>query len=276
MSRRVLAAVAQMTSTPDVSRNLTIAVDLIAKARAQGAAILFLPEASDFIAPASEVTKLSQTISDDGPNEFLDGLRSAAREAGIFVNAGLHELPQTQSPSRCYNTNVLISNEGAVTGTYRKMHLFDVDLAPNGPTIRESNTTIPGSDLVPPVPTPIGSLGLQTCFDVRFSEPSRLLTQAGAVALTFPSAFAERTGAAHWEVLLRARAIENQSYVFASAQIGEHFPGRRSYGYSMIVDPWGTVVAQCPQRDDPAGTLCFAEIDLDFVAKVRREMPMGW
>jgi len=156
------------------------------------------------------------------------------------------------------------------------MHLFDVDLSPTGPKILESATTIPGKDLVEPISTPIGKLGLQTCYDIRFSEASRSLAQQGAQLLTFPSAFAPHTGAAHWETLLKARAIENQCYVFGSAQIGEHFPGRKSYGRAMIVDPWGVIVAQCPEVATEEGKLCFAEIDLDYVMKVRKEMPMGW
>jgi len=107
-----------------------------------------------------------------------------------------------------------------------------------------------------PVQTPVGSLGLQTCFDLRFPQQSQDLVKAGAVSLSYPSAFTERTGAAHWEILLRARAIENQCYVFCSAQIGEHFPGRKTYGHAMIVDPWGTVVAQCPQVATPSVVLC--------------------
>ncbi|KAG8923390.1 Nitrilase [Tulasnella sp. 418] len=158
------------------------------------------------------------------------------------------------------------------------MNLFDVDLSPNGPTIKESDTTIRGTTLESPIPdTPVGNLGLQTCYDIRFSTGSQLLTSDArypATALTFPSAFAVHTGAAHWEVLLRARAIENQCYVFGSAQVGEHFPGRRSYGYAMIVDPWGTVVAQCPQTTSEP-QICVADIDLEVVRKVRREMPMG-
>ncbi|KAF8324036.1 carbon-nitrogen hydrolase [Clavulina sp. PMI_390] len=278
MSRRILAALAQLTSTPDVSHNLKTAVSLIKRAREAGASILFLPEATDFIAPAAKVLELSQPIA-PGQNEFVDGIIEAAREAGIFVNVGVHELPVStdSKPDRCYNTNLLISNEGTILSSYRKVHLFDVDLAPDGPTIKESNTTIPGDELTAPVVTPVGLLGLQTCFDVRFSDSARALVQKHNVtALTYPSAFAERTGAAHWEVLLRARAIENQCYVFGSAQTGEHFPGRRSYGYAMIVDPWGTVIAQCAQVSPPSATLCVAEIDHSFVAKIRREIPMGW
>jgi len=281
----VLAAVAQLTSTPDVTQNLSVVSGLIREAGYLGAAIIFFPEVSDFIARPADVPRLSRPLGlPRGHNEFVDGIQAAAKAAGIFVNIGIHELPQTQTSSvletdippnaRCYNTNIVVSDEGNLLSSYRKMHLFDVDLAPAGPTVKESATTIPGTSISDPVQTPVGNLGLQTCFDIRFPRHSQDLVKAGAVSLTYPASFTEVTGAAHWEVLLRARAIENQCYVFGSAQIGEHYPVRRSYGHAMIVDPWGTVVAQCPQVATSSGSLCFAEIDLDYVTKVRREIPM--
>jgi len=192
----------------------------------------------------------------------------------------IHEAPSEGEDKRCYNTNLLIDPTGNVNA-YRKIHLFDVDLAPLGPTLKESNTVIAGTTLLPPIPgTPVGDLGLQTCFDLRFPLPANKLASPEfsphpATALTYPSAFTVKTGPPHWETLLRARAIENQCYVFASAQVGEHFPGRVSHGHALIIDPWGTVVAQCSPFVDPNGSLCYAEIDLDLVTKVRREMPMG-
>ncbi|KAF9515061.1 hypothetical protein BS47DRAFT_1294493 [Hydnum rufescens UP504] len=243
-THRVLAAVAQLTSVPSVETNIGVVVDLVRRAGAAGAKVLFLPEASDFIAPASSVPDLSRPIVDGERNDFVDIVKTAAREADIYVNVCVHETPsQAESSGRCYNTNLVVSNMGDIVALYRKMHLFDVDLGPSGPTIKESNTTIPGTTLVAPVVTPIGLLGLQTCYDLRFTQESNRLAKHGAQCLTYPSAFALHTGAAHWELLLRARAVENQCYVFGSAQIGEHFPGRQSYGHAMIVDPWGSVVA---------------------------------
>ncbi|KAG8859684.1 Carbon-nitrogen hydrolase [Tulasnella sp. 330] len=277
----ILAAVAQMTSTPSIAHNLSIVLGLIERASALGAKILFLPEAADFIAPASEVAKLSRGLRDP-KNEFYWAIADATRRKDIWVNFCLHEAPEPNVPKldtegRCFNTNLLL-HKGHLEGWYQKMKLFDVDLAPNGPTIKESNTTIPGDELHPPIPnTPVGNLGLQTCFDIRFSRPFHALLsdkRYPATAITYPSAFATHTGAAHWQTLLKARAIEGQCYIFGSAQAGEHYPGRRSYGHAMIVDPWGTVIAQCSQKDGPQ--ICVAEVDLEYVAKVRKEMPMGW
>ncbi|KAG9031184.1 Carbon-nitrogen hydrolase [Tulasnella sp. JGI-2019a] len=275
----ILVAVAQMTSTPSVVHNLSTVVRLIERASALGAKMIFLPEASDFIAPASEVASLSRSLKDpDLKHEFFWGVLDAVRKLKkeILVNVCIHETPGPEEGypdhgGRCFNTNLVIGKGGL-------MNLFDVDLAPNGPTMKESNTTIPGEELTPPIPnTPVGNLGLQTCFDIRFSKPFHALLsnkEHPATAVTYPSAFATHTGAAHWETLLKARAIEGQCYIFGSAQVGEHYPGRRSYGHAMIVDPWGTVVAQCSQKEGPQ--ICVAEVDLEYVAKVRREMPMGW
>jgi len=259
--------------------------------------MIFLPEAADFIAPAASVHSLSQPIA-TGQNSFLDGIRNCAKDEAMWVNVCVHEsissdddaatkIPTGEILKRCYNTNVVFDDSGELQGVYRKIHLFDVDLAPAGPRIKESDTTKPGSILSSPIHgTPVGNLGLQTCYDVRFSRPADDLTRASHVdpaageteslsahSLTYPSAFAPVTGAAHWELLLRARAVEGQCYVFAAAQSGEHFPGRRSYGHAMIVDPWGTVLAQCPQTSE--ASICVADVDLDRVAQVRREMPMG-
>lgn len=160
---------------------------------------------------------------------------------------------------------------------YRKVHLFDVDIK-GGAVIKESNTTIPGDKFLPPYSTPLGQLGLLTCFDLRFPEASLSLRRQGAQLLTYPSAFTTKTGAAHWAPLLRARAIETQCYVLAAAQTGEHSPGRMSHGNACIVDPWGTVVAQC--RDVPQGSgedegvFALAEIDLEWLEKLRKEMPL--
>ncbi|NWI16400.1 NIT1 amidase, partial [Crypturellus soui] len=158
---------------------------------------------------------------------------------------------------------------GRRAAAYRKTHLCDVELE-GRVSMRESSFTNAGAEIVPPVSTPAGKLGLAICYDLRFPELSQALRRAGADILTFPSAFTTTTGSAHWEVLLRARAIESQCYVVAAAQTGRHHEQRASYGHSLVVDPWGAVVAQC--SDGPG--LCFAEIDLELVQRVRREMPV--
>ncbi|KAG8902624.1 hypothetical protein FRB99_004312 [Tulasnella sp. 403] len=242
-----------MRSTPSVAQNLKIVQGLIQRAAEAKVKMIFLPEASDFIAPKEEVASLSKPLVAE-ENEFLREVCAEAKRNGIWVNVCLHETPSAASGdqagdegNRSYTTNLVISDNGEIRGIYRKMRLFDVDLAPAGPTMKESDTTKAGTQLVAPVPnTPVGNLGLQTCFDLRFSGPMRTLLsdpQNPATSLTYPSAFSLHTGAAHWVTLLKARAIEGQCYVFASAQVGEHFPGRRSFGHAMIVDPWGTVVA---------------------------------
>lgn len=168
-----------------------------------------------------------------------------------------------------HNSHVLVDDHGSIAAVYRKIHLFDIDVK-DGPQLKESDGTIPGDQIVPPVPTPVGNVGLAICYDVRFPELSTILAQQGAHILTYPSAFTQITGSAHWEVLLRCRAIENQCYVIAAAQTGQHNAKRRSYGHAMVVDPWGCMIAQCREGND----VCVAEIDLDYLNKVRQQMPV--
>ncbi|XP_052492822.1 deaminated glutathione amidase isoform X3 [Budorcas taxicolor] len=158
---------------------------------------------------------------------------------------------------------------GSVVATYRKTHLCDVEIPGQGP-MRESNSTIPGPSLESPISTPAGKIGLAICYDMRFPELSLALVQAGAEILTYPSAFGSVTGPAHWEVLLRARAIETQCYVVAAAQCGRHHEKRASYGHSMVVDPWGTVVARCSEGPG----LCLARIDLNYLQQLRKQLPV--
>lgn len=276
----MLVAVAQICSTPSIARNLAICRRVIDRAAKQGAKMVYLPEASDFIAPAADVFALSAPLN---PNVFVDGIREQARESETWVGVGIHEIPPEGEGSlkkkRIYNTHLMIDPSGIIKGRYEKLHLFDVDLKGiGGATILESNTTIPGRALVPPTNTDVGKVGLLTCYDLRFPEQSLLLRQQGAEILTYPSAFTVKTGQAHWETLLRARAIETQSYVIAAAQAGEHFPGRSSYGRAMMVDPWGTIVAECPetpsQEEIENGSFGLAEIDLQKLARIRMEMPL--
>uniref|UniRef100_A0A674GPX6 Nitrilase 1 n=1 Tax=Taeniopygia guttata TaxID=59729 RepID=A0A674GPX6_TAEGU len=158
---------------------------------------------------------------------------------------------------------------GALVAAYRKLHLFDAAL-PGAPALSESSFTNPGRELLPPIDTPVGKLGLAVCYDLRFPELAQALRGAGAQILTYPSAFTVTTGAAHWEVLLRARAIECQCYVVAAAQSGRHNASRASFGHSLVADPWGTVVAQC--HEGPG--LCLAHIDLTYLEQVRRDLPV--
>lgn len=215
----MLAAVAQICSRSSLSANLAASVSVIKRASALGARLVYLPEASDFIAEQSLVPKLLHALDE---SEYVQGILHAAKQHKVFVGVGVHEL----SPDgRGLNTHLLISDSGEILSTYRKTHLFDIP-----GLIMESKTTKPGTELVPPVQTPVGAIGLLTCYDVRFPEPSLRLRRQGAEILTYPSAFTLRTGAAHWELLLRARAVETQSYVLAPAQVGAHSETRNSYG----------------------------------------------
>ncbi|KAF9933931.1 Nitrilase [Modicella reniformis] len=167
--------------------------------------------------------------------------------------------------------HVLINDEGSVVESYRKIHLFDVDIA-NGPRLMESQSTVAGNSIVPPVSTPVGKVGLGICYDLRFPEMALELRRQGAEILTYPSAFTVKTGEAHWEVLLRSRAIETQSYVVAAAQVGKHSEKRSSYGHAMIVDPWGKVVAECDGQEEEA--IAVAPIDFAALERIRLEMPV--
>ena len=203
----------------------------------------------------------------------MKGLQHEALQAGLPINVGIHE-PATGG-KRVKNTLIWIDERGAITQRYQKLHLFDVGIK-DGPVLRESKSVEPGSSILPPFPTSLGSMGLMICFDLRFPALSARIHDLGAQILTYPSAFTVPTGKVHWETLLRARAIETQSYVIAAAQVGAHNEKRISYGHSMIVDPWGTVVSQAGGVEDWKGEpeISVSEIDLGGLEKVRREMPL--
>ncbi|KZO99233.1 carbon-nitrogen hydrolase [Calocera viscosa TUFC12733] len=273
-----LIAIAQLTSLPTPGDTLPHVLPLLTQAAARNARLLFLPEACDYLSPTPKVAAVQHAAPlAKGQNLFLDALRSGAKEHKLWINVGLHERCTTD-PTRCWNTSVLLDAEGEIAGVYRKVHLFDVDLRDRGgPLILESSTTVPGEEIVDPVETPAGLVGLQICYDLRFPSPPTFLQPAPHI-LTYPSAFALSTGPAHWSLLLRARAVEQQCYVVASAQVGEHFQGRASYGQTLAISPWGDVLgelpAHSPSNPHPAPELLFVEIDTEAVEKVRREMPL--
>ncbi|XP_055993806.1 LOW QUALITY PROTEIN: deaminated glutathione amidase [Sorex fumeus] len=263
-----LVAVCQVTSTPDKRQNLQACARLVREAAGLGACLAFLPEAFDFIARSPEETLgLSEPL--DGP--LLGEYAQLARECGLWLSlGGFHERgPDWEQSRKIFNCHVLLDSQGSVVATYRKTHLCDVEVPGQGP-MRESSSTVAGPRLEPPISTPAGKLGLAVCYDMRFPELSLALAQAGAEILTYPSAFGSVTGPAHWEVLLRARAIETQCYVVAAAQCGRHREKRSSHGHSMVVDPWGTVVASCSEGPG----LCLARIDLGYVHQLRQHLPV--
>ncbi len=258
----ILAAAVQLTSTADRTRNLEQALALVDRACARGARFVGLPENVDFMGPEAE--KIDGAEDLDGPT--FRAFASKAKERGIWLLAGTIA-ERAEEPGRVFNTSVLYGPDGGRAGVYRKIHLFDVDI-PDGARYRESVIVQPGRDVVV-AETAFGRVGLSVCYDLRFPELYRALSAQDADVLTVPAAFTLYTGKDHWEVLLRARAIENTAYVVAPAPVGMHAAKRVTYGNAMIVDPWGTVIARC--SDGPG--FCMAELSPDVLAHVRRQIP---
>ncbi|KAL8831753.1 MAG: hypothetical protein Q9191_000681 [Dirinaria sp. TL-2023a] len=242
-------------------------------------AALFLPEASDYIgSSAAETVSLACPVT---KSEFILGLQKEAKREHLPINVGIHE--PAEGGKKVKNTLIWINGEGEISQSmsvrsglisvrYQKLHLFDVDIK-DGPVLKESNNVEAGMEVVPPFETVLGRVGLMICFDLRFPETSLALKRQDAQIITYPSAFTVHTGKAHWEPLLRARAVETQSYVVAAAQVGAHNEKRVSYGHSMIVSPWGEVVAKLG-GDSGEPEIATADIDLDLVKKIKREMPL--
>lgn len=253
----------QLRSTADRARNLEETIGWIEKAAAAGARFVATPENSDAIAPRDERIATAETI--DGP--FLTTLRARARSLGIWLLVGSFA-ERTDDATRVQNTSALLGPDGEIVSLYRKMHLFDADPA-DGVRYRESEAVEPGREVVD-MRTPLAHLGLSVCYDLRFPELYRALSQRGAEVLLVPSAFTVPTGRAHWELLLRARAVENLSYVLAPAQVGDHGHGRRSWGHALAIDPWGEVLADAG-GDEPG----FVTVRLDpgELQRVRRMLP---
>jgi predicted amidohydrolase len=256
------AAAIQMSSGSDKRANLDKAEALVREAARQGAALVVLPEVFNWRGPRGKEAEFAEPI----PGPTSERLASLARELGIHLQAGSVS-ERIEGDRRCYNTALLFAPSGALVGKYRKIHLFDIEI-PGQVSARESEARKPGGETVV-VATAIGAIGLSVCYDLRFPELYRKLVKGGAEILCIPSAFTFPTVAAHWETLVRARAIENQCYVVAPDQYGTSPNGYRDYGGSMIVDPWGTVLARAPEGEAVIG----AEIDLARLAKIRRELP---
>ncbi|MGH7895335.1 MAG: carbon-nitrogen hydrolase family protein [Candidatus Binatia bacterium] len=259
---RFVAAVVQMSSGTDRTANLRRAEDLVRAAAGRGARLVVLPEV--FAWRGIEVG--DQHAAETVPGPTSETMSALARGLGIFLCMG-SILEAVPGEARRYNTSYLVDPSGGVAARYRKIHLFDVDL-PGRVAVRESATRLCG-DAPVVAPTALASLGCSICYDLRFPELYRQLAQAGAEVLLVPSAFTFPTGAAHWEVLCRARAIENQCYLLAANQTGPSPHGHQDYGNSMIVDPWGTVIARAGDGEG----IATAELDGAYLARVRRELP---
>jgi len=259
--RSYLAAAVQMTASSAKEENLVKAETFVGLAAERGASLVVLPEVFSWRGPRA----VSSTQVEAIPGPTSGRLRDLARRHRVYLLAGSF-LEQTDGP-RAHNTSLLLNPAGEIMACYRKIHLFDDDI-PGQVQIKESDAMKPGTEVVA-CDTPLGVFGLSVCYDLRFPELYRQLMQKGAEVFFVPSAFTFPTGAAHWEPLLRARAIENQVYVVAPNQIGKNAHGFADYGNSMIIDPWGKVIARASDKE------CFivAEIDRDYLEKVRRELP---
>ncbi len=258
-------ALAQTTTTDEFDANLEVAERMVIEAAGDGADLLAFPEIFLYLGGRKGKLEIAEPIEGAIVSRFRD---AAAKHEMMILLGSVHErIPG--DPDRVYNTSVLIGADGDVLATYRKLKLFDVALP--SVKIRESDSIAPGTDPPPVVDTPIGRLGLTICFDLRFSDLYLDLRRRGAQIVFIPSNFTAPTGAAHWEVLIRARAVEGQFFVVAPAQFGKHNPRYTSYGHSMLVDPWGRVVAVAP----PGPGLVFGDIDLAYLEQVRAELPMN-
>jgi len=263
MLSAVIAAVVQMTSGSELARNLARAGGLIAEAAGRGAELVALPENFPLMRDgASAPNPHAQDVPD---GEVVRFLRDRAAAHQIVLAGGT--LPERiPGDSRVFNTSIVVGPGGELLARYRKIHLFDVDLP--GAVLRESANVAAGTEVVV-AKLQNCTLGLSVCYDIRFPELYRALVDRGATVLLVPAAFTVPTGRDHWEVLLRARAIESQCFVVAAAQWGDHSPTRRSYGRAMIVDPWGTVLCTVPDGEGVA----LAELDFARLEDVRRRLP---
>jgi predicted amidohydrolase len=270
MSGEFTAACIQFTAGPDPEPNLRQVADLVRRAREAGADLIPTPEASNLIASGRQRRDNARREADD---PFLAGMRDLARETGAWLLLGSLVIDPSGEPgaaegeARLANRSLLIDAAGAIVARYDKIHMFDIDL-PGGESYRESNAYRPG-DATVVAETPWGRLGMSICYDVRFPYLYRALAHAGADFLSVPSVFTVPTGTAHWHVLLRSRAIENGCFVFAPAGWGEHAGGRKSYGHSLIADPWGAVLAE---KGEGMGVVT-ARIDPARIAEARRMVP---
>ncbi len=258
-----MLAVTQMTATENVSKNYAVCKSLIEKAAHLGAKLVSLPENFAFLGENSEQ---SQKIAEPLHAAMFQSYCQLAKEYRVWLSLG--GFLEKDAYQNIFNTHIIVDDTGKIKATYRKVHLFSLDML-TSPALDESKTNSGGHELVI-AKSPLGQLGLSICYDLRFSGLYAALVNQGAQILLVPSAFTSTTGKAHWETLLRARAIETQCYVAAAAQTGVHNRNRESHGHAMIVDPWGRIVAQCSEGT----SIALAFIDLDYLAAVRKRIPV--
>lgn len=257
------AALIQMRSGVEMARNLSDASAMIREAAAKGAKYVLTPEMTNIF--EADRQRLRSLVATEQEDPSAAGFSQLAKELGIWLHAG--SLALQMSDDKLVNRSLLFAPDGALAARYDKIHLFDVDM-PSGERIRESDTFAPGGDAV--VATlPWGQLGLSICYDMRFPKLYNTLANAGAMFMAVPAAFTVPTGKAHWHVLLRSRAIETGSFVFAAAQGGAHECGRHTFGHSLVVNPWGEIIAEL---DTEPGALVF-DVDVDLVKRDRGRIP---
>jgi len=258
----MLAAAIQMNSQDNKEKNVQTAERLIDFAAGKGARLAVLPEMFNFLGPGDQRHAQAEEIP--GPT-ILRMIDKATRHKMYILAGSILEV--SPEPDKIYNTSVLIDPGGKILARYRKIHLFDI-VVEGQPPYEESASVLPGEEVVT-AETDFGIIGLTICYDLRFPELYCTLSNVGSQVISIPAAFTLHTGLAHWEILIRARAIENLSYVIAAAQVGSHPVNRECYGNSMIVDPWGTVLARAPNIESAA----VAEIDLEYLNKARKNLP---
>jgi deaminated glutathione amidase len=256
------AAAIQLNSTDDASRNRATAERLVRDAAARGAGLVVLPEKWNLLCDPGRMLAAAEPL--DGPS--ISWARELARELAIDLVAG-SIVERVEGEEKGRNTSVHLGPGGEVRAVYRKLHMFDVEVA--GTVYRESDTEEPGEEIVVSQLADGTPVGMSVCYDLRFPELYRILAVRGARVMTVPSAFTLATTRDHWEVLLRARAVEDQAFVVAPNQVGAHPPGHRSGGRSMVVDPWGVVLAQAPDGE----VAVVADLDLDAQEEVRTKLP---
>ncbi len=256
-------AAIQLNSQDHPDENIATVAQWLDRAGDERAEFAALPELWTYRGPYKGYDKAAQTLS----GAAITMLREKARKHNMMINGGsiIERHPQLEGKS--YNTSVLINHDGEIVAVYRKIHLFDVDLA-NGEKHHESERIVPGEQIVTAEIDGI-TFGMAVCYDLRFPELFRALKLQGAQILLLPAAFTLHTGRDHWEILVRARAIENQCYVVAAGQVGTYPPGQQSFGRSMIVDPWGLVLVQAQDRPG----VIVADIDLEQIERVQRQIP---
>jgi predicted amidohydrolase len=255
------AGAVQLNSNENKDRNLTVASSLVRAAAKAGAELIVLPEKFNVLGTVEQMSAGAEPLDGD----TLRWTSLLARELGVWIVAG-SIVEWIEGDEKLRNTSALVSPDGEVEAVYRKIHMFDVEVA--GVTYKESETEAPGEDIV--VADAAGlPIGMAICYDLRFPELFRILALRGARVVALPSAFTLHTGKDHWEVLVRARAIENQVFMVAAGQIGKHPPGHESYGRSMIVDPWGLTLAVAPDEE----SYVVAELDLGRQERIRDKLP---